>query len=146
MTEQEFDHSTDPQAMLAFLRECGRHSERRHQLFAAACFRLLSRLLPDGPRRLGIDTLEEMAEGEATPESSRRAARGTRHAIGGPFGTDPHFVGTMLYRAFASGDAAGHATHAIAGLSEGASERGGGRRPAPRDFRQPIPPDPFHRP
>jgi hypothetical protein len=61
MTEQEWSSSTDPDPILAFLRE--RASERKLRLFAVACCRRIWHLLPEGPCRTAIEVAEEYAEG-----------------------------------------------------------------------------------
>src|SRR4051812_30998372 len=100
--------------MLLFLREGGMLSPRKATLFAAACFRRLIRLLPDTRQHAGIDTLERMAEGAATPEVRRAAASGARRAMPSfanytakAFTDDPPIVALMLYRALVSEDQAG---------------------------------------
>ena len=123
MDEEDWNATTDPQAMLSFLRVDGKFSERKFLLFAVACFRRLRRVLSEEEQRESIDILEQMAEGTATPEMRRRAARATRRTINGEFGEDSHYAATMLYRALVSGDAAGHAVHAVSGVTDEALDR-----------------------
>jgi hypothetical protein len=132
LTESDWITATDTHAMLSFLREGGRLSPRKATLFAAACFRRLIRLLPDERQHEGIDTLERMAEGVATPEGRRTAASGARRAMPSAgnysamaFKDDPPFVALMLYRALVSQDQAGHAVHAFGGLADWVAERAG---------------------
>jgi hypothetical protein len=132
MTDSNWITATDPHSMLKFLHESGRLSPRKATLFAAACFRRLIRLLPDTRQHAGIDTVERMAEGVATPEARRAAASGARRAIpsAGNYSAmalkdDPPFVALMLYRALVSQDQAGHAVHAFGGLADWVAERAG---------------------
>lgn len=65
MTQGEWDHCTDPQAMLDFLRSTG-PSERKLRLFAVGCCRRIWSLLSDERSRHAVDIAEAYAEGRAT--------------------------------------------------------------------------------
>ena len=128
MTEAEWLACTDPTAMLEFLR--GKASERKLRLFAAAGFARLVGLLPDPRQRRGIEVLEQLAEGDATPSARRSVTTQVRQAIprndwgADPLPTDdPHYVALMLYREFCSSSPARHAVHATAGLADAAGEQ-----------------------
>jgi hypothetical protein len=61
MTESDWAISTDPTAMLAFLRDCGA-SERKLRLFAVACCRRVCHLMTDERNRAAVDMSERAAD------------------------------------------------------------------------------------
>lgn len=131
MTEAEWLACGNPESLRRHV--CEGTSERKLRLFAVDCFRNVIRLLPDPRQHQAIATLDALAEGIAGPTASRQAAVLSRRAFAefpsraglqSPVPVDdPHFVGLMLYREFASSSLAHHATHAPAGLADGADER-----------------------
>jgi hypothetical protein len=66
MTEADWLSSTNPQAMLTFLRDSGRLSDRKARLFGVACCRLIRHLLLDDRLLLILDGLEREADGQAS--------------------------------------------------------------------------------
>jgi hypothetical protein len=128
MTEAEWLTESDPMLMVEFLRESA--SDRKLRLFAAESFRHLLDLLPDVRQRTAIEVLEEMAEGTITKEARGKASRDVRCAIppddrvGNGFPMPHlHYAALMLYRAFASANAAGHACHAADSRADSTAER-----------------------
>src|SRR5262249_49857984 len=75
MTEQDWLTSTDPEAMLAFLRDGGRASERKLRLFAVACCRRIWDFLLDGRSREAVEVGEWYADGLADREQLVRATQ-----------------------------------------------------------------------
>jgi hypothetical protein len=73
VTESDWLSSTDPQAMLAFLRDRGPVSERKLQLFAVACCRDVLNIIDEleaagiGLGRPAVMAAERLADGLATP-------------------------------------------------------------------------------
>src|SRR4051812_19272592 len=65
MTEDEWLTSTDPQAMLAFVRESGRLPERKARLLACACCRRVWDVLPDERSRRAVGVAGRFAGGAA---------------------------------------------------------------------------------
>ena len=70
MTESDWECSTDPQAMLSFLRERGT-SERKLRLFAVACCRRVQDLLVPKLAE-ALEVAERVAEGFVSPEVRKR--------------------------------------------------------------------------
>src|SRR3954447_9062067 len=70
MTEQQWLRCDDPTRLLA---ACHRRagSERRYELFAAACCRRVWRLLSDQRLQWGIELAEQEADGFADPRLAR---------------------------------------------------------------------------
>jgi hypothetical protein len=68
VTESEWLASTNPQAMLAFMRDSGRASDRKLRLFAVACCRRIWSLFSDERGRRLVEVIECFAEGAATKE------------------------------------------------------------------------------
>jgi hypothetical protein len=78
MTEQDWQTSSDPQAMLDFLQKREKASERKLRLFAVACSRRMWDWI-DVLGRTAVDAAENFANGLASPEelrASRLACQG----------------------------------------------------------------------
>ena len=127
MTEAEWEDCSDPAAMVEFVRT--RAAKRKLRLFAAACFRRLTHLLPDNRQQQAIELMEEFPE---EIESQRGVIQRVRHALpssedsfGGKCAgkDDPYFVGLMLYRELVSSSTAHHATFATNGLADPIEEQ-----------------------
>jgi hypothetical protein len=73
VTESEWVSCTDPQAMLAFLRDSGRAGERKLRLFAVACYRGFFQPLREDAIRKMVFVAEVMADGAATREEEVEA-------------------------------------------------------------------------
>jgi hypothetical protein len=74
MTEADWSSSTEPQAMLTFLRDYGKLSERKARLFACACCRTVWDSLPLPVGREAVEVGEKLADG-LTTNSSRQLIR-----------------------------------------------------------------------
>src|SRR5689334_1320848 len=66
MDEADWLKSTDPQAMLAFLRDSGKLSGRKARLFACGAVRRVWHLLTDERSRKTVEVAEQNADGLAT--------------------------------------------------------------------------------
>jgi hypothetical protein len=80
MDEEEWLASTDPQAMLAFLRDNGRASDRKLRLFAVACCRAIWHLLGVRQHRKLVVIGERYAEGQAPTRALEKARRAAYYA------------------------------------------------------------------
>lgn len=125
MTEDEWLKSEDSETMLEFIRPLA--PKRKLQLFAAACFRRLSHLLPDDRQMKAVEMLENAAVG-LDLLSIRAIVKGARHAIPSSEDSysgkckdadDLYFVALMFYRELVSSSTAHHATFATRGLADG---------------------------
>ena len=78
MIEAEWAGCTDPDQMLAFLRDTGKASERRLRLFAVSCCRLLLRRVRVNSWDVhAVDVAERFADGKASFTELEAAAAGT---------------------------------------------------------------------
>jgi len=75
MTERDWLEATDPQPMLAFLRNSGRASNRKLLRVGAACRRRLLALFPGGELRRAVECGERAADGQGTPDERVAAMR-----------------------------------------------------------------------
>jgi hypothetical protein len=88
MLEQDWLTCTDPEEMLAFLRESA--TDRKLRLFAVACCRQIWPLL-NQPARSGVETSERFADGRATRQELNFARHNAeRFASGLPNRLDPN--------------------------------------------------------
>jgi hypothetical protein len=81
VTESDWDSCTDLQAMLSFLRDSGRASDRKLRLFAVACCRRVWRLLPDPCGRAAVEASERDADGLADAGQLSQAYAGAQAAL-----------------------------------------------------------------
>jgi hypothetical protein len=81
MTADEWEHASEPHALLAYLEQSGRASPRKLRLFAVACARRLSPWT-DPLGRVAVEIAEQFADGVASAEAMR-AARLACHGAGG---------------------------------------------------------------
>jgi hypothetical protein len=110
MTEAEWLKSTDPQAMLEFLRGTRKATDRKLSLFRVACCRRVQPLLtPDYVRdcRNAIDAREQCADGRVAEEQVRSA-----EFAAGDTAADATF--SVAHPGDADGYAAAEAAHATA--------------------------------
>src|SRR5947207_2031219 len=88
MDAAEWVTSTDPQAMLAFLRDSGKLTERKARLFAVACCRRVWHLLADEPSRAAVEVGERYADGLASVDELRAAAQNSGSGLLAPVEAD----------------------------------------------------------
>jgi hypothetical protein len=74
--EREWLTCTDPQAMLALLRDRGLLTERKARLFAVACCRQIWRLICHRSSQHAVELSEQYAEGRTTASKLRKAGWG----------------------------------------------------------------------
>jgi hypothetical protein len=108
MTEAEWLASDDLEAMLEFLRTTGKVSDRKLRLFAVACCRRLYWLNqePFGEEdiRIALDTSEQRADGDVTPEALAALRRRLlSHPIAGcPAGYDLNYAAQPFWAPIAA--------------------------------------------
>jgi hypothetical protein len=81
MTEADWLKASDPQAMLAFLRENALADDRRCRLFACACVRRIWPLLTDEASRRAVEVAERFADGLASEDELNQACYGAEQAV-----------------------------------------------------------------
>jgi hypothetical protein len=80
MTSADWTASTDPHAMLAFLRDRGVASDRKYRLFAAHCCRRIWELLPE-PSRAAVEVAERATDGRASADEWAAARSAAADAV-----------------------------------------------------------------
>lgn len=83
MTEQEWQTSQDPEAMVSHLRVSGKLTERKVRLFGVACCRSIWAVLEDKRSRRAVEVAELFAEGMLSDDErseARRSALEATHA------------------------------------------------------------------
>jgi len=75
MTEAEWLGCDDPTPMLEWLQRSSKASERKMRMFLCACCRRIWDLIPVGPCRKAVETVEAYADGLATENRLHRADR-----------------------------------------------------------------------
>jgi hypothetical protein len=118
MDEATWLASTDLAAMLEFLRDIGRASERQLRLFACACVRALP-LGTDERFYVAVETVERYADGQrskAALKRARQAVRAARHAL--PTGM-PEWSSYWLAEVAATENAYGMVVNEIQRLATG---------------------------
>jgi hypothetical protein len=73
MNEQDWRACNDPQAMLTFLQDSGKLSERKARLFAVACARRVLPASPDEDMLQALAVAEQFADGTVTRHQLARA-------------------------------------------------------------------------
>jgi hypothetical protein len=66
VTESEWLAGTDPEALLTFLLDSGRATDRKLRLFSVACCRRVSFLMTDPRHRRVVEAAEQFADGRLT--------------------------------------------------------------------------------
>ena len=115
MTDDEWQTSAEPQAMLEFLQTSGTVSPRKLRLFAVAC----SRRVWDGIDALGrsaVEAAESFADGLASPEQLRAARLACRGAGGRAAWYAAATNPAVAARNAAGSARAGVANHALLGF------------------------------
>jgi hypothetical protein len=80
VTEAEWLRSTDPDALLHYLR--GKASDRQFRLFACACCRRIWHLLRDKRSREAVETTEWFADGQTDRQTLHEAREAGEQVIG----------------------------------------------------------------
>jgi hypothetical protein len=73
MTEADWDDCTDPQAMLSFLQDSGKTTDRKLRLFTCACLRAVWDLIAYDWGRQAAEAVERYLEGEIPPAAAAEA-------------------------------------------------------------------------
>jgi hypothetical protein len=104
LTEQEWETSRNPAAMVAYMDS--RASARRRRLFPCACVRRVWSQLTDPRSRAAVETAERFADGLAT-EAELRAAHAAADALVFSFGTSANEAAAAAARDVAAPEVEG---------------------------------------